>query len=145
MLDLDPADPNNRIAIMPREILPSWFIGYVIPVSAISSSMPASTILSRTIRLTAITPEAMQLFNKFNGVTNHQQAGEDLSAQLARLDVHPRAVFFTHLHPDHTGGVPALDSQTKLVFGRNQASFLARAAIGNHFSPAKRTLPLLIS
>ena len=78
--------------------------------------------------------EAMQLFNKFNGVTNHQQAGEDLSAQLARLDVHPRAVFFTHLHPDHTGGVPALDSQTKLVFGRNEASFLARAAIGNHFS-----------
>jgi len=78
--------------------------------------------------------EAMQLFNWINGVTNRQQRGEDLSAQLARLNVHPRAVFFTHLHPDHTGGVPALDPQTEFVFGKEEASFLARAAVSNHFS-----------
>ena len=57
----------------------------------------------------------------------------DLGAQLARLNVHPKAVFFTHLHPDHTGGAPALGPQTEFVFGKAEASFLARAAVANHF------------
>ena len=77
--------------------------------------------------------EAMKFFNWVNGVINSQQRGEDLSAQLARLNVHPRAVFFTHLHPDHTGGVPALDPQTEFIFGKLEPSFLARAAVANHF------------
>jgi N-acyl homoserine lactone hydrolase len=77
--------------------------------------------------------EAMKLFNWVNGVTNRQRQGEDLSAQLARLNVHPRAVFFTHFHPDHTGGVPALGPQTEFIFGKLEASFLARAAVANHF------------
>ena len=76
----------------------------------------------------------MKLFNWVNGVTNRQQPGEDLLAQLTRLNVHPQAVFFTHLHPDHTGGVPALDRQTEFIFGKAEASFLARAAVANHFS-----------
>ena len=50
--------------------------------------------------------DAMILFNRANGVTNRQEPGADLAAQLARLNIHPQAVFFTHLHPDHTGGVP---------------------------------------
>jgi hypothetical protein len=37
---------------------------------------------------------AMQLFNWFNGVTNRQEPGDDLGAQLARRNVHPTAVFF---------------------------------------------------
>jgi len=78
--------------------------------------------------------QAMRLFNWINSVTNRQQPGEDLSAQLARLNVHPRAVFFTHLHPDHTGGVPSLDRQTEFIFGKVEPSFLARAAVANHFS-----------
>jgi len=77
--------------------------------------------------------EAMELFNRANRVTNHQQPGDDLAAQLARLNVHPRAVFFTHLHPDHTGGVPALDSDTEFIFGKLEAGFLARAAVAKHF------------
>ena len=77
---------------------------------------------------------AMKFFNWLNGVTNRQVPGEDLSAQLARLNVHPKAVFFTHLHPDHTGGVPALGPETEFVFGSAEASFLARAAVANHFS-----------
>ena len=60
--------------------------------------------------------EAMRLFNWMNGVTNRQEPGADLAAQLARLDVHPKAVFFTHLHPDHTGGVPALGQKTRVRF-----------------------------
>ena len=76
---------------------------------------------------------AMSLFNRVNGVTNGQEPGADLGAQLARAGVHPKAVFFTHLHPDHTGGVPALGPETELVFGKNDASFLARAGVANHF------------
>jgi glyoxylase-like metal-dependent hydrolase (beta-lactamase superfamily II) len=75
----------------------------------------------------------MELFNRANGVTNRQQPGEDLSAQLSRLNIRPRAVFFTHLHPDHTGGVPALDAKTEFIFGKRETSFLARAAVANHF------------
>ena len=78
--------------------------------------------------------EAMRLFNWANGVTNRQAPGADLAAQLTRLNVHPKAVFFTHFHPDHTGGVPALGPQTEFVFGKAEAGFLARAAVANHFS-----------
>ncbi len=78
--------------------------------------------------------EAMKLFNWINGVTNRQEAGADLAAQLSRINVHPKAVFFTHLHPDHTGGVPALGPETEFVFGKAEASFMARAAVANHFS-----------
>jgi glyoxylase-like metal-dependent hydrolase (beta-lactamase superfamily II) len=78
--------------------------------------------------------EAMSLFNWMNGVTNRQEPGADLAAQLARVNVHPKAVFFTHLHPDHTGGVPALGPQTGLIFGKTEGSFLARAGVANHFA-----------
>ena len=78
--------------------------------------------------------EAMRLFNWINGVTNRQDPGSDLGTQLARLNVRPTAVFFTHLHPDHTAGVPALGPQTRFIFGNAEASFLARAAVTNHFS-----------
>ena len=78
--------------------------------------------------------EAMQWINRINGVTNRQQSGMDLAAQLARRNVSPKAVFFTHLHPDHTSGVPALGPGTEFVIGSLEASFLARAAVANHFS-----------
>jgi glyoxylase-like metal-dependent hydrolase (beta-lactamase superfamily II) len=81
---------------------------------------------------------AMRLFNWVNGVTNRQEPGADVATQLARLNVHPQAVFFTHLHPDHTGGVPALGPQTGFIFGKAEASFLARAAVANHFAGKSR-------
>lgn len=82
--------------------------------------------------------EAMKFFNWFNGVTNRQEPGSDLAAQLARINVHPKAVFFSHFHPDHTGGVPALGPETEFIFGKAEASFLARAAVANHFSGKSR-------
>jgi glyoxylase-like metal-dependent hydrolase (beta-lactamase superfamily II) len=77
--------------------------------------------------------EAMALFNWANGVTNWQSQGEDLASQLVRMNVHPKAVFFTHFHPDHTSGVPALNPQTEFIFGKLEPTFLARAAVANHF------------
>jgi glyoxylase-like metal-dependent hydrolase (beta-lactamase superfamily II) len=84
--------------------------------------------------------EAMSLFNWANGVTNKQEPGMDLAAHVARLHIHPKSVFFTHLHPDHTGGVSALGPETEFVFGKDEASFLARAAVANHFSGKSRFL-----
>jgi glyoxylase-like metal-dependent hydrolase (beta-lactamase superfamily II) len=81
---------------------------------------------------------AMRLFNWSNGVTNRQEPGADLAAQLAQANVRPKAVFFTHLHPDHTGGVPALGPETEFIFGRDEAGFLAKAAVANHFSGKSR-------
>jgi glyoxylase-like metal-dependent hydrolase (beta-lactamase superfamily II) len=78
--------------------------------------------------------EAMRLFNWVNGVRNGQVPGSDLSTQLTGRDLHPKAVFFTHLHPDHTGGVPALGRETEFILGKAEAGFLARAAVANHFS-----------
>jgi N-acyl homoserine lactone hydrolase len=86
--------------------------------------------------------EAMQLFNWVHGVTNRQEPGADLAAQLARLGVRPKAVFFTHLHPDHTGGVPALGPQTEFIFGKAEASFLARAAVAKDFSGKSKCLSI---
>ncbi len=37
-----------------------------------------------------------------------QRAGQDLRAGLAAHGAEPRGVFFTHLHVDHTSGLPAL-------------------------------------
>jgi len=58
----------------------------------------------------------------------------DLAAQLTRGNLRPKAAFFSHFHPDHTGGVPALEPQTEFIFGKEEAGFLARAAVANHFS-----------
>ena len=68
--------------------------------------------------------EAMKLFNWANGVTNRQEPGADLAAQLARLNVHPKTVFFTHFHPDHTGGVPALEPRNRVRFRQGRSELL---------------------
>jgi N-acyl homoserine lactone hydrolase len=86
--------------------------------------------------------EAMALFNWLTGVTNRQQPGQDLSAQLASRDIRPRAVFSTHLHPDHIAGVSPLDPQTEFIFGRFEPSLLARAAVANDFLGKSKFLSL---
>jgi N-acyl homoserine lactone hydrolase len=117
-----------------RAISQRWYIGCTIPASETSWSTAASTTPSPKHPPYGNYTEAMRLFNWVNGVTNRQEPGADLSAQLALRNVHPKAVFFTHLHPDHTGGVPALEPQTEFVFGKTELSFLARAGVANHFS-----------
>ena len=84
----------------------------------------------------------MQLFNRMLGVRNGQRAHQSAAEILRDRHLHPNAVFFTHLHPDHTSGVADLPADVDYVFGRQEAGFLARVAVGSHFSgkPRLRTL-----
>ena len=77
---------------------------------------------------------AMQLFNRALGVRNGQERGRDVAAILSRRAVHPRAAFFTHLHPDHTSGAVDLPADIDYVFGAGEDGFLGRVAVGSHFA-----------
>jgi glyoxylase-like metal-dependent hydrolase (beta-lactamase superfamily II) len=85
---------------------------------------------------------AMELFNRMLGVRNGQRAHQSAAEILRERHLHPNAVFFTHLHPDHTSGAADLPVDVDYVFGRQEAGFLARVAVGSHFSgkPRLRTL-----
>ena len=43
-------------------------------------------------------------------------------SRLASLNAHPKAVFFTHLHLDHSMGIADLPSTTTLVFGAREST-----------------------
>ena len=85
---------------------------------------------------------AMQLFNRLLGVRNGQRAHQNAAEMLRDRHLHPNAVFLTHLHPDHTSGVADLPVDVDYVFGKEEAGFLGRVAVGSHFSgkPRVRTL-----
>lgn len=77
--------------------------------------------------------EPMRLLNWVSGIKNSQQPGHNIAAQLKAHDVRLKAVFFTHLHPDHTAGAAELPQDIDYVFGKGENWFLARAFIGDHF------------
>ena len=85
---------------------------------------------------------AMELFNRMLGVRNGQGAHQSAAEILRERHLHPNAVFFTHLHPDHTSGVADLPADVDYVFGKQEAGFLGRVAVGSHFSgkPRLKTL-----
>jgi N-acyl homoserine lactone hydrolase len=68
-----------------------------------------------------------------------QRAGEDVAAQLAQHGATVRKVFFTHLHMDHTAGVPALPADVELVTGPGEADD-AYQVFGFGHIPASATL-----
>jgi N-acyl homoserine lactone hydrolase len=85
---------------------------------------------------------AMVLFNRILGIRNGQRAHQSVAEILRERHLRPNAVVITHLHPDHTSGVADLPADVDYVFGRREAGFLARVAVGSHFSgkPRLRTL-----
>jgi glyoxylase-like metal-dependent hydrolase (beta-lactamase superfamily II) len=60
--------------------------------------------------------------------------GMDLGAHLDRRQITPAHVFLTHLHADHTAGLPALPAQTQLYYGAEERSLLSRLLCGNHLA-----------
>jgi len=57
----------------------------------------------------------------------------DLFSHLKKHDINPAHVFLTHLHADHTGGLPAIPSQCHIYYGKQEQTILSRLLCGNHF------------
>lgn len=57
----------------------------------------------------------------------------DLMSHLERHKISPAHVFLTHLHADHTGGLPAVPSQSHVYYGKQERTFMSRLLCGNHF------------
>jgi glyoxylase-like metal-dependent hydrolase (beta-lactamase superfamily II) len=84
----------------------------------------------------------MQLFNRALGVRNSQRGYRSIADALADRHASARAVFFTHLHPDHTSGAADLPNDVPYVFGPGEDAFLGRLAVGTHFA-GKQNLEVL--
>jgi glyoxylase-like metal-dependent hydrolase (beta-lactamase superfamily II) len=75
---------------------------------------------------------AARLFTSLNSVVSSVERGGDLASQLAARSIRPKAVFFTHLHFDHTSGAPALPSDIDYVFDKNELTVMGKAILGAH-------------
>ena len=56
----------------------------------------------------------------------------DLRSQLEKHEIAPAHVFLTHLHADHTGGLPAVSPQSHVYCGKRERTFVSRLLCGNH-------------
>lgn len=77
----------------------------------------------------------MRLYNTSLNVRYTQKDTEiDLGSQLKKHQIVPAHVFLTHLHADHTGGLPIIPSQSLLYYGKQERTILSRLLCGNHFA-----------
>ncbi|KAA3632002.1 MAG: MBL fold metallo-hydrolase [Bacteroidetes bacterium] len=49
-----------------------------------------------------------------------QKNGQNIQAQLKQLNIQPQGIFFTHLHGDHTAGLPELSTSITKYSGANE-------------------------
>jgi N-acyl homoserine lactone hydrolase len=75
----------------------------------------------------------VKTYLKMTGRKYIQQPGQDVNHLLNAKKIKLQKVFFTHLHADHTAGVPALPDESEYVFGAREDHFLARATMRYHF------------
>lgn len=74
----------------------------------------------------------MKIFQKLNNIRYSQQPGEDFENHMKRLHLEPNHVFLTHVHPDHTSGLPSLSSDCTVYFGKKENSLYYRLIAGSH-------------
>lgn len=58
-----------------------------------------------------------RLWMRVAGIEFIQRPGQDVASQLAARGARPDAIYFTHLHLDHTTGLPGLPADTRLITG----------------------------
>ena len=63
-----------------------------------------------------------RLWMSVAGITFLQKEGQDIKSQLKHRAANPRAVYFTHLHLDHTTGLPELPTDLDLITGPGEGS-----------------------
>ena len=62
-----------------------------------------------------------------------EEGGMDLASHLARHQITPSHVFLTHVHADHTAGLPSISSSCHIHYGEKERTLLSRLLCGNHF------------
>jgi len=78
---------------------------------------------------------AMRLVYRLTKVRCIQERCDlDLGSHLEKRQIAPAHVFLTHLHSDHTAGLPALPSAIHLYFGEQEPTFISRLLCGNHLA-----------
>jgi len=82
----------------------------------------------------------MKIFQKLNNIRYSQQPGEDFENHMKRLQIKPTHVFLTHVHPDHTSGLPSLNSNCTVSFGKKENNFYYRLIAGGHLKGKKINL-----
>lgn len=71
-----------------------------------------------------------------------QTKGHDIASLMVFHHIKPKRVFFTHLHVDHTAGIPALPDGIEYVFDARELNFIGKATL-NYYLPGKRRLKTL--
>ena len=78
---------------------------------------------------------AMRAYSALRRVEYTQRAtGIDLGSHLEKHQITPEHVFLTHLHADHTGGLPAVPAQAHVYCGKRERRFLSRLLVGKHLA-----------
>ena len=71
-----------------------------------------------------------------------KEADIDLGSHLERHQITPAHVFLTHLHSDHTAGLPAVSASCPIYYGTQERSLVSCLLCGNHLA-GKSSIRLL--
>jgi glyoxylase-like metal-dependent hydrolase (beta-lactamase superfamily II) len=82
----------------------------------------------------------VKTFQKMNKVKYSQEEGKDLISAIGKNRMNPKHVFITHLHPDHTSGIPYLNDNTTLYYGRNEDIFYYKVLTKKHVKEKNMSL-----